>query len=382
MPLLAAMAAGRLCDLENTLETEIDWGYRDMILDELFRPNLRIKRGDEVRVAYTALHGVGMSCVRLLFYQLGIHLSIVPEQAKPDGDFPTTGKSNPEEDSTMTMVLDLALKVTADAAMATDGDADRFRAAFPQKDGTMRLLSGNQMGLLFADYIMLSRIETDRMPAKPAIIRSIVTSPLVDRIAADYGVEVVECLTGHKWICAVMEEFSRSKSHDFIFGYEESCSFTVEGAIRDKDGISAAGLCAEMILYWKTLEKTPLERLDELYQKYGFMDDRAVSKEFAGPEGAAAMAALMAELRAKPPAVVAGKKVVAVRDRERDGTGMPRSNVLQFFLEGGSNFAGRPSGTEPKIKFYINSVAESAAEAARISDGVVEFINGVLSSGV
>jgi phosphoglucomutase len=317
----------------------------------------------------------------------------VPEQREPDGGFPTTGKSNPEEDSAMEMALALGEKEKADLVMATDGDADRFRAAFPDHDG-MRLLSGNQMGALFADYILLSRRETGTMPRRPGIIRSIVTSPLVDRIAADYGVPVVECLTGHKWICTVMEEFFSSGTYDFIFGFEESCSFTVEGAIRDKDGISAAVLCAELTLYWRTKGKTPLQRLDELYAKYGYVDDRAVSREFTGREGTARIAAIMAKLRKEGLAEVAGRRVLAIRDLEKgviaynDGrsekTGLPGSNVMQFFLDGGANFAGRPSGTEPKIKFYINSLVEpgagksmaaAKAEAENLSLGIIKTIN-------
>lgn len=376
------------------IDAEIDGKFRRMVIAELFRPELSRTRGREIKLVYTPLHGVGAMHVEAIFGEMGVPFITVPEQREPDGDFPTTGASNPEEDSAMAMALTLAEKEKADAAMATDGDADRFRAAFPEKNGAtrriMRLLSGNQMGLLFADYIMLSRNETGRMPANPAVIRSIVTSPLVDRIANDYGVQVVECLTGHKWICAVQEEFAQTGSHGFVFGYEESCSYTVENAIRDKDGISAAALCAEMVLYWKSRGKTPLERLDELYRRYGYMDDRAVNKVFAGEEGARTIAAIMSRLRNGSLTEIGGKKIIAVRDVEQGrmiypgdsskntATGLPKSNVLQFFLEGGGNFAGRPSGTEPKIKFYINSIAETAEEAARISAAIIAEIQTLL----
>jgi phosphoglucomutase len=358
---------------------EMDSAFHRMIMAELFRPELLRERGREIKAAYTPLHGVGAAPVERIFAEIRVPLITVPEQRDPDGAFPTTGASNPEEDSAMAMVLALAEQERADAAMATDGDADRFRAAFPGPDGRMRLLSGNQMGLLLADYIMLSRQETGRMPANPALIRSIVTAPLVDPIAADYGVAVVECLTGHKRICAVQEEFARTGRHGFVFGYEESCSYTVGNAIRDKDGISAAALCAEMVLHWKGKGMTPLERLEELYRRYGYLDDRGMSRVFTGEEGARKIAGLMARLREGVFTEISGRKVIAVRDGEREAeTGLPKSNVLQFFLEGGGNFAGRPSGTEPKIKFYINSIAETAEEAAGIADNIVEALQILL----
>ncbi|MDR2480084.1 MAG: phospho-sugar mutase [Treponema sp.] len=372
------------------IDDAIDGAFRRMVIAELFRPELLSAQGHAIKVIYTPLHGVGAMHVENIFRKTGVPFITVPEQREPDGDFPTTGASNPEEDSTMAMVLALAEKEKADAAMATDGDADRFRAAFPEKGGTTRLLSGNQMGLLFADYIMLSRHETGRMPPNPAIIRSIVTSPLVDRIARDYGVAVVESLTGHKWICSVQETFFQTGQYRFIFGYEESCSFTVENSIRDKDGVSAAALCAEMVLYWKSKGKTPLERLEELYRRYGYLDDRAVNKLFTGEEGSRKISSIMVRLRNSPFTEIAGKKVTAIRDVEQGMVyypgnpagntriALPKSNVLQFFLEGGSNFAGRPSGTEPKIKFYINGIAETAEAAADISAALVESINTLL----
>jgi phosphoglucomutase len=380
MPKDEALAKGLIL----TLDSGTDDKFCAMIRGELFRPDLLRSQGAKLKFAYTPLHGVGAAFVERIFEEAGLSLLTVKEQRAPDGDFPTTGRSNPEEDPAMEMVLALGEQEKAAAAMATDGDADRFRAAFPDETGKMRLLSGNQMGILFADYILLSRKETNTMPEKPAIIRSVVTSPLVDRIAAGYGVDIVECLTGHKWICAVMDEFFEVGTHGFLFGYEESCSYTVEGAIRDKDGISAAALCAEMVLYWNTQGKTVLRRLDELYAQYGFLDDRAVSKVFTGQEGAEKIRAIMAKLRKEPPQEIAGRRVIAVRDLEQENTGLPESNVLQFFLDGGSNFAGRPSGTEPKIKFYINSMvavekgktpAMARAEATQIAEGIIETIN-------
>jgi phosphoglucomutase len=373
------------------IDAEFDARFRRMVINELFRPELLCGQGQAIKVVYTPLHGVGAEHVEKLFAEIGVPLLTVPEQREPDGDFPTTGASNPEEDSAMAMALALAEREQADAAMATDGDADRFRAAFPKENGGLCLLSGNQMGLLLADYIMLSRRETGRMPARPAIIRSIVTAALVDRLAKDYGVSIVESLTGHKWICSVQEEFSQTGTYDFIFGYEESCSYTVENAIRDKDGISAAALCAELVLYWKSRGIRPLQRLAELYRCYGYLDDRAVNKTFTGEEGTRKIESIMTRLRNGVFTEIAGKKIIAVRDVElgriiypgdhaKDaGIGLPKSNVLQFFLEGGGDFAGRPSGTEPKIKFYINSIAETAEAAAEIADAAVASINKLLN---
>jgi phosphoglucomutase len=222
------------------------------------------------------------------------------------------------------------------------------------------------MGALLTDYICLSRKETGTMPKKPAIIRSIVTSALGDSIAASYGVKTVECLTGFKWIASVMADFERSKEWDYVFGYEESYGYNIETEVRDKDGISAAALCAEMTLYWRSKGKSLLDRLADIWIEHGYFHETAISKGFPGASGGQTMKNLMARLRTEGLKEIGGKKVLTIRDvldgtvydplepAKKDTINLPSSNVLQFFLEGGTVVSARPSGTEPKIKFYIS----------------------------
>jgi phosphoglucomutase len=323
----------------------------------------------------------------------------VPEQRKPDGGFPTVEKPNPEEAPAMKMALELGKKEKADVVMATDPDADRFGTAFPDADGNFVLVSGNQMGVLLADYIFLSRKEFGTMPQNPGMIRSIVTTTLADKIAAYYGVETVECLTGFKWIASVMEDFLRTKAHTYVFGFEESYGYTVETDIRDKDGVSAAAMCAEMTLYWRGKGKSLLGRLEELYRQFGYYEDRAISQNFPGSSGKDTMKRIMARLRSEGLKSLGGKTVTLIRDVEesvvfdpqnpakKTPIRLPKSNVLQFFLEGGTIVSARPSGTEPKIKFYINcavpveegNLAAAKSAAGSQVDRIAGEIKGILA---
>jgi phosphoglucomutase len=224
------------------------------------------------------------------------------------------------------------------------------------------------MGALLADYIFLSRKELSLMPQNPGLVRSIVTSAFADKIAASYGIDTIECLTGFKWIAEIMEEFLRTKSHNYVFGFEESYGYTVEKEIRDKDGVSAAAMCSEMTLYWRSKGKSLLDRLEELYKTFGYHEDRAISKNFPGAAGGDTMKQIMAKLRKDGLKTLGGKTVKKIRDvqesvvfdpaspAKKDALDLPKSNVLQFFLDGGTVVSARPSGTEPKIKFYINCV--------------------------
>jgi len=348
------------------IDSVIDEKYWAMVKTKLFRPALIKAKAKEVKIVYTPLHGTGAMHVEKVLGDLGLTVITVPEQGKPDGNFPTVSYPNPEEAAALKMAVELGEKEKADVVMATDPDADRFGSAVPGKDGKFVLITGNQMGALLADYICLSLKEFGTMPAKPAVIRSIVTSELGDRIAKSYGVETVECLTGFKWIAAVMADFEQTKKHNYIFGYEESYGYNVETEVRDKDGISAAALCAEMTLYWRSMGKSLLDRLGELWNAHGYFEERAIGKGFPGATGGAKMKALMANLRKDGLTKLGGKKVVSIRDigegtvynpatsAKKEKIDLPSSNVLQFFLEDGTTVSARPSGTEPKIKFYIS----------------------------
>ena len=372
------------------IDKEIDEKFWNMCKAQLFRPDLIKAKAKDVRIVYTPLHGTGGMHVEKVLGDLGLKVITVPEQREPDGNFPTVEKPNPEEKPALKLAVELAKKEKADGLMATDPDADRFGTAFPDKDGNWVLLSGNQMGALLMDYVLLSRKEFNKMPANPAIIRSIVTSPFGDYICKKYGVTMIECLTGFKWIAAIEAKFEADGSHNYVFGLEESYGYKVETEVMDKDGVSAAAMCAEMILYWRSQGKSLLEHLDDMYKEYGYFEDRAISQNFPGQSGVQTMANMMASMRANPPASLGGEKVLKVRDIMNDPD-LPKSNVLQFYLESGTIVSARPSGTEPKIKFYINSMvpagdgsdkwfADAKVKAGKLCDGIAADIQKIIDA--
>ena len=372
------------------IDKEIDEKFWNMCKAQLFRPDLIKAKAKDVRIVYTPLHGTGGMHVEKVLGDLGLKVITVPEQREPDGNFPTVEKPNPEEKPALKLAVELAKKEKADGLMATDPDADRFGTAFPDKDGNWVLLSGNQMGALLMDYVLLSRKEFNKMPANPAIIRSIVTSPFGDYICKKYGVTMMECLTGFKWIAAIEAKFEADGSHNYVFGLEESYGYKVETEVMDKDGVSAAAMCAEMILYWRSQGKSLLEHLDDMYKEYGYFEDRAISQNFPGQSGVQTMANMMASMRTNPPASLGGEKVLKVRDIMNDPD-LPKSNVLQFYLESGTIVSARPSGTEPKIKFYINSMvpagdgsdkwfADAKVKAGKLCDGIAADIQKIIDA--
>lgn len=381
------------------IDKEIDEKFWEMCKAQLFRPALIKEKASSVKIVYTPLHGTGAMHVEKVLGDLGLKVITVPEQKNPDGNFPTVEKPNPEEAPAMKMACDLGEKEKADCVMATDPDADRFGTAFPDKDGKFVLVSGNQMGALLMEYVLISRKELGTMPKNPAIVRSIVTSPFGDAICEKFGVKMIECLTGFKWIAAAQAKMEKDGSSEYVFGLEESYGYKVEKETMDKNGISAAALCAEMTLYWASKGKSVLEHLDDMYAEYGYFQDGAISKYFEGPTGPAIMDGIMTKLRTEGLKTLGGKRVEKIRDiqksvsfdpanpAQKETLDFPKSNVLQFFLEGGTIVSARPSGTEPKIKFYINAclppkgkdgLAESKKEAAALCDAISSEINSVL----
>ena len=384
MTRVEAISTGKLV----IIDKEIDEKYWEMCKAQLFRPELIKEKAKDVRIVYTPLHGTGAMHVEKVLGDLGLNIITVPEQRKPDGNFPTVEKPNPEEKPALTLAVELAKKEKADGVMATDPDADRFGTAFPDKDGNFVLLSGNQMGALLMDYILRTRTELGKMPENPAIIRSIVTSPFGDYICKKYNVTMKDCLTGFKWIAAIEDEFEKAGTFNYVFGLEESYGYKVEKEVMDKDGVSAAAMCAEMILYWRSQGKSLLEHLDDMYKEFGYFEDRAISQNFPGASGGETMKAMMASMRNNPPATLGGEKVVRVRDLMKDPD-LPKSNVLQFYFESGTIVSARPSGTEPKIKFYINSMvpagdgtdawyANAKTKAANLCDGISNDIKKII----
>ena len=384
------------------IDSEVDEKYWQMCKAQLFRPELIKEYASNVNVVYTPLHGTGAMHVEKVLGDLGLHVNTVPEQRNPDGNFPTVEKPNPEEKPAMKMAVELGKKENADCVMATDPDSDRFGTAFPDKNGEFVLLSGNQMGALLMEYIFLSRKELGKLPEGSYCVRSIVTSPFGDEICKKYGVEMIECLTGFKWIAAVEAEREAKKQGEYVFGLEESYGYKIEKEVMDKDGVSAAAMCAEMTMYWRSKGKSLLEHLDDMYKEYGYFEDRSISKNFPGIEGVSVMKGIMTKLRTEGLKTLGGKKVLKIRDIQtsisydpnspdkKEDVLLPKSNVLQFFLEGGTIVSARPSGTEPKIKFYINTKTEvggakcdgclkaTKEEASKLCDAIENDINKIL----
>ena len=399
MTRVEAIATGKLV----IIDKEIDEKYWEMCKAQLFRPELIKEKAKDIRIVYTPLHGTGAMHVEKVLGDLGLEIITVPEQRDPDGNFPTVEKPNPEEKPALTMAVELAKKVNADGLMATDPDADRFGTAFPDKDGNWVLLSGNQMGALLMEYCLLSRKELGKMPVNPVIIRSIVTSPFGDYICKKYGVKMEEVLTGFKWIAAAEAVHESKGTGTYVFGLEESYGYKVEKEVMDKDGVSAAAMCAEMILYWRSQGKSLLEHLEEMYKEFGYFEDRAISQNFPGMSGVETMKNIMSDLRTKAPTTLGGEKVTKIRDIQNSVTfdpanpasknpiDLPKSNVLQFYLESGTIVSARPSGTEPKIKFYINTMvpakdgsdawfADAKKKAAELCDNIAKDIQTMIDA--
>jgi phosphoglucomutase len=389
-----ALAKGLL----EIIDKSIDEPYQAMVRSRLFRPELIRAKAAEVKIVYTPLHGTGALHVEAVLGSLGLNVITVPEQRDGNGDFPTVAFPNPEEAPALDLAIKLGREKRADVVMATDPDADRFGIAVPNKAGDFVLVTGNQLGSLLADYIFLSLKETGALPAKPAMVNTIVTTGMHKRIAASYGAECIECLTGFKWIADVWRKSEAAGTPTVVLGTEESYGYLVETEVRDKDGVSAAALTAEMTLYWRSKGKSLLDRLDELYISNGYWQEMGISKYFPGPEGPAVMEGIMEGYRKNPPAALGNIAVEKIRDiRESvckypqdaartEPVDLPKSDVLQFFLADGTVVSARPSGTEPKIKFYASccsavgdgGLAEAKAEAGRKLDAIRKDIRAVI----
>jgi phosphoglucomutase len=370
------------------IDEEVDVPFLEMIKACLFRPQLIKEKAAEVKIVFTPLHGTGALHVEKALGDLGLKVITVPQQREGDGNFPTVAFPNPEEAAALDMAIKLGISEKADVVMATDPDADRFGIAVPDNDRNFVLVTGNQMGTLMADYIFLSLKEFGKMPKKPAMVNSIVTTGMQKKLSDHYGVDCDECLTGFKWIADIMRKWENGEAggKDFVFGTEESYGYLVETSVRDKDGISAAVLTAEMTLYWRSKGKSLLDRLDELYEICGYWQELGISKYFQGPEGPAIMNGIMEEYRKNPPKTLGGIEIKKVRDLKNGADGLPPSDVLQFFLTDGTIVSARPSGTEPKIKFYATCCAEvgtiglaaAKGEAAKKLDDIKKDIRAVI----
>lgn len=331
----------------------------------------------DLEVIYTPLHGSGNKPVRKILKKIGVNnVTVVPEQELPDGNFPTAPYPNPEIRQAFECALKLAENKNPDLLLATDPDCDRVGIAVKDKtDGEYRLFTGNDVGVLMLDYILSGRIEEGTLPKNPVAVKTIVTTELTKKIADSYNCQLVNVLTGFKFIgeqIAILEE--KGETDRFMLGFEESYGYLAGGYVRDKDAVIASMLICEMTAYYKQKGKNLIEVLDELYQKHGYYKCQQKSFTCEGQSGMAKINAIMESLRNEPPSMLCGLKVVTVKDYgsgvETDNESgktsvidLPKSNVIAFHLEDTSSIIVRPSGTEPKIKLYLEAVGENLEAA-------------------
>ena len=335
------------------------------------RPGLCHTAG--LKLAYSPLNGSGLVPVTRVLRDIGISdITIVPEQEHPDGNFPTCPYPNPEIFEALRLGLELAEKSGADLMLATDPDADRVGIAIRCKDGSYELVSGNEVGVLLLDYICVGRLEKGTMPKNAVAVKSIVSTPLADAVAASYGVEMRNVLTGFKWIgdqIASLE--AQGQVERFIFGFEESYGYLAGPYVRDKDAVVASMLICEMAAYYRSTGSSIKERLEEIYAQYGRYLNQVDSYEFPGLTGMDRMNDIMAFLRNHPSHAIDGIPVTRIVDYKNPAeTGLPAANVLIYTLENGSTVVVRPSGTEPKIKVYFTTRGSNLAEAQAQKDNL------------
>ncbi|MEQ2473118.1 phospho-sugar mutase [Laedolimicola intestinihominis] len=339
------------------------------------RPGICAASG--LKLVYSPLNGSGLVPVTRVLKDIGItDVTIVPEQQYPDGHFPTCPYPNPEIFEALRLGLELAKKTEADLMLATDPDADRVGIAMKCPDGSYELVSGNEMGVLLLDYICAGRIEKGTMPKNPVAVKSIVSTPLADAVAKNYGVELRSVLTGFKWIGDQIAQLEAAGEVDrFIFGFEESYGYLAGPYVRDKDAIIGSMLICEMAAYYRSIGSSIKQRLEEIYEKYGRYLNKVDSFEFPGLSGMDKMAGIMDGLRQNPPAKLGDYAVVKVTDYKKpEETGLPAANVLVYKLEGGAEVIVRPSGTEPKIKTYFTTLGKNLAEAQAQKDALAAAI--------
>ena len=335
------------------------------------RPGLCKTAG--LKLVYSPLNGSGLVPVMRILEDIGIDdITIVPEQKYPDGNFPTCPYPNPEIFEALRLGLELAEKEGADLMLATDPDADRVGIAMKCPDGTYELVSGNEVGALLLDYICAGRIEKGTMPEKAVAVKSLVSTPLADAIAKNYGVEMRNVLTGFKWIGDQIAQLEAAGEVDrFIFGFEESYGYLAGPYVRDKDAVIGSMLICEMAAYYRSIGSSLKQRMEEIYAQYGRYLNKTDSFEFPGLTGMDKMAGIMTNLRENPLTAIGEYKVVKVTDYKKpEETGLPAANVLVYDLEGGAQAIIRPSGTEPKIKAYYTTLGKDLAEAQAQKDAL------------
>ncbi len=362
---------------------ELNEKFLETVKTQQLNPEAVAEVADTFKLIYTPFHGTGSRPVKEILKRIGFkNVLVVKEQDTEDGNFPTVKSPNPENKEGFTLAIEMAKANDVDVIIGTDPDCDRVGIVVRDAEGVYRTLTGNQTGALLVEYILRSKEEQGKLPADGVVIKTIVTTELAAAIAKAYGMEIMNVLTGFKYIGEKMTEFAEKKNHTYLIGFEESYGYLVGNHARDKDGVVASMLIAEMAAYYKTKGKSLYEALQDVYKKYGYYAEKTMSYTMPGKDGMERMAAILAGLRENAPASVNGLNVVKTTDYQMQTitengavsplTGLPKSNVLRYDLsDGKSYFIVRPSGTEPKIKLYLGTFADSFDNAMALIDAIV-----------
>lgn len=381
-----AIEAGLL----NYVGEEIDDAFINALKSSCLNPEIIKKEAKNVKIVYTPLHGAGNLLVQRILKELGFeNVYVVQEQEKPDGDFPTVSYPNPEDPKAFELALKLAKEVDADVVLATDPDADRLGVFSKMSNGEYVSYTGNMSALLICEYELSQKKEKGILPNNGAIITTVVSSELTKAIVENYGAKVFETLTGFKWIGEKIRKFEEENSYKYLFGFEESYGCLIAPHARDKDGISAVMALCEATAFYKNKGWSLWEQMIKIYEKYGYYREGQVSIVLKGADGAEEIKNKMAKMRSNPPTELAGLKVLEVRDyqehviKKADGevseTDLPTSNVLYYELSNNSWCCVRPSGTEPKIKFYMgvkgSTMQDAENQLAVLSKAMKKFVD-------
>ncbi len=373
--------------LYQVIGAEIDDAYMTELKKQIIHPEIIKEMADDIKIVYSPFHGTGNVPVRRILSELGFkHVYVVPEQELPDPDFTTLDYPNPEDPKAFTLALKLAKEKNADIVLATDPDADRLGIyALDTKSGEYVPFTGNMSGMLIAEYILRERTATATMPANPALVTTIVTTNMAKAISDDYNVKCIEVLTGFKYIGEQIKWFEQSGSNNYVFGLEESYGCLAGTHARDKDAVVAVMCLCEMAAWCKKHGKTVWDQMLALYEKYGYFKETQYTITLKGIEGSKQIAAIMDKLRSDLPKEFGELKVVEVRDYDRNKivnmesgeekeTGLPQSNVIYFDLTNDSWCCARPSGTEPKLKFYMGVKGSSLEDAQEKVEKLTEAL--------
>ncbi len=386
----------KICDYDKAIAD----GTIEIVSDELYdrytsrvlerQVNPGVCEGSDLKVVYTPLNGAGNKLVRRVLKTIGINnITVVKEQEMPDGNFPTCSYPNPEFKEALSLGLELCKAEQAELLLATDPDSDRVGVAVKYGDD-YQILTGNEIGVLLLEYILSSRKRNGTLPKNPVAVKTIVSTSLTDKVAKEYGCELRNVLTGFKYIGEQIGLLEKDGEEDrFVFGYEESYGYLAGTYVRDKDAVVASMLVCELAAYYKSQGKSLADVIDGIYKKYGYCINTNISKEFEGISGLQTMQNLMSGLREEAPSQIAGYDVIKISDYlkseeinvatgEKAVINLPKSNVLVFDLAEGNKVIIRPSGTEPKVKFYITADASSKDEAQNITDRLLNDIENVI----